>query len=450
MPTTLWKLSIQSLFFAVALLVTLATPTTTLAAEIICQKAFATDSAATSPLFKDFLKQPLESRDHADRMSDVLTQPDFSKIIKGKVTSEMSMDERVSVVHNLEISKIMAAPGHRKLRNPKQVAGLKDYILTSKGGNFAHDPILLNVITDAHGNVKSVDLWNAHHRLVAYLMAGYKKLGDVPQENITVLVNGHNPNGEKWGHYLPIGGIDSASAKDYTAVPAGGEIRVGTVNVDGSRSNFELGSRNSIGQLLKNTMETKPTKVGVYFGTFDPVHEGHIAAAKAALERYGLDEVVMVPNINSIKKPNATSAEHRLEMTAIRVNKEKGLNLYTGPSDVIINQFGRDPFFERINQSYGTTEIYQIIGSDSFKSSVEENNITDKSNRRFIVIPREPGEVIDVPANMQSIVTVTEPVYPMSLSSTKIRNQLKGDQQPPTAELDNDVFSYLKRFFLYQ
>ncbi|MBO9668309.1 MAG: nicotinate-nicotinamide nucleotide adenylyltransferase [Bdellovibrio sp.] len=382
-------------------------------------------------------------------MSDLIEQPVFSKV-KGSVTSSMSQAERLNAIQDVVIESIVAAPGHRQLRNPKQVVKLKEYILSSKGGDFVHDPILLNLITDANGNIKSVDLWNAHHRLVAYSLAEYKKIGDIPAANILVLVNGYKTESERWGHYLSIGGIDSAATQSYSPVTPGGEIRVGTVNVGGERSNFELGSRNTLGRLLKNTMNATPTKVGVYFGTFDPVHEGHVAVAKAVREKYNLDEVIIVPNIVSINKPNATSAQHRLDMLRIRLGKEKGLNLYTGASGEIINQFGRDPFIERITQIYGATEVFQIIGSDSFKSSLESNSINPSSNRNFIVVPRDATEKIDVPEDLTHLVHVSGVADPMGLSSTLIRKIIKGNEKPDSTMLDDDVYRYVIENALYK
>ncbi|WP_413575224.1 nicotinate-nicotinamide nucleotide adenylyltransferase [Bdellovibrio sp. HCB290] len=422
----------------------------TYGAEPRCGGVFLnTPTSPQSPLWNDLLKEPLVNRDRADRLSDLIEQPQFSKA-KGSVNAGMSQADRLNAVRELAIENIVAAPGHRQLRNPKQVTNLKEYILNSKGGDFAHDPILLNLITDAAGGIKSVDLWNAHHRLVAYSLAGYKNIGDLPSQNILILINGYKAESEQWGHFLSIGGIDSAATNSYSTVPVGGEIRVGTVSVDGGRSNFELGSRNTIGRLLKNTMDATPTKVGVYFGTFDPVHEGHIAVAKTIRERYGLDEVIMVPNIDSINKPNASSPTHRLDIMKIRVGKEKGINLYTGASNVIINQFGRDPFIERMTQLYGATEVFQIIGSDSFISSLAAKSISESSNRKFIVVPRDATEKIDVPDNLKPLVQVTSLADPMGVSSTLIRKLIKANEQPPKAILDEDVYRYVIRNDLYR
>ncbi len=57
-------------------------------------------------------------------------------------------------------------------------------------------------------------------------------------------------------------------------------------------------------------------KIGIFGGSFDPVHHGHLVLARDAWERFGLDEVRMVPAArNPLKaRPGAASPEHRLAM----------------------------------------------------------------------------------------------------------------------------------------
>ncbi len=66
-------------------------------------------------------------------------------------------------------------------------------------------------------------------------------------------------------------------------------------------------------------------RIGIFGGTFDPIHNGHLAAAQAALELLGLDRVVFVP---AARPPHKTgrrlaAAEHRLTMVnlAVRGNR---------------------------------------------------------------------------------------------------------------------------------
>jgi nicotinate-nucleotide adenylyltransferase len=58
-------------------------------------------------------------------------------------------------------------------------------------------------------------------------------------------------------------------------------------------------------------------------GTFDPIHVGHVAAAKTAIECARLDRVLFMPSGQPPHRPAAAaSAEHRLEMTRLATSDE--------------------------------------------------------------------------------------------------------------------------------
>jgi nicotinate-nucleotide adenylyltransferase len=63
------------------------------------------------------------------------------------------------------------------------------------------------------------------------------------------------------------------------------------------------------------------TRIGVYGGTFDPIHVGHLAAAEAVRETQQLDRIVFVPNWQQPLKPNTpkASAAQRLAMVKLAV-----------------------------------------------------------------------------------------------------------------------------------
>lgn len=290
--------------------------------------------------------------------------PEFENI-KGCGTFSSHM-ERFDSIKNISISNIIAASGHNVLRNPFQLDDLSNHIKSCNGGCFKHDPILINIVTEEENRVVSVDLWNAHHRMVAYIKSGYRLISDLDPSNLTILVNGHDFNGELFAHFVSVAGIDIESFRSFHVLPPGGYIRNGTLSVDGRLSNFELGSRNTIGQLYKNTFHPGQHRVGIYFGTFDPIHEGHIANIMTAITKMNLTEVVLVPNIRTPHKPGATPINHRKEMIAIRIRNEDRINLYTASSGEVIDRFGRTPFVERIGHIYTTGNLYQIVGTDSY------------------------------------------------------------------------------------
>ncbi len=68
-------------------------------------------------------------------------------------------------------------------------------------------------------------------------------------------------------------------------------------------------------------------KIGILGGTFDPIHGGHIRAARAAREMLGLGRVLLVPGARPPHKDTGpfASAEDRLEMVRIATRHEAGL-----------------------------------------------------------------------------------------------------------------------------
>ena len=53
-------------------------------------------------------------------------------------------------------------------------------------------------------------------------------------------------------------------------------------------------------------------RIGLFGGSFDPVHEGHLHVARAAAERFGLDRIVFVPAAQSPFKPDQRPAAGEL------------------------------------------------------------------------------------------------------------------------------------------
>src|SRR3990167_415541 len=72
------------------------------------------------------------------------------------------------------------------------------------------------------------------------------------------------------------------------------------------------------GEYTKSSMMKK---IGIFAGTFDPVHEGHIAFAYAALEQ-GLEKVMFLPEPRPRRKQGVRALEHRIAMVQLAVAKE--------------------------------------------------------------------------------------------------------------------------------
>ena len=61
------------------------------------------------------------------------------------------------------------------------------------------------------------------------------------------------------------------------------------------------------------------TRIGAYFGAFDPIHENHVAVAKHALAAHGLDAVYLVSNTDNPRKPFVSSLRDRAALIDARL-----------------------------------------------------------------------------------------------------------------------------------
>ncbi len=108
-------------------------------------------------------------------------------------------------------------------------------------------------------------------------------------------------------------------------------------------------------------------KLGVLGGTFDPVHRGHIAMARAAREALGLDKVMLVPAGRPMSAKNAplTGARHRLAMLRLAAVGEPGLEVSTIETDRPGPSYTVDTLAALRGEYGDAAEIYFILGDDS-------------------------------------------------------------------------------------
>ena len=109
-------------------------------------------------------------------------------------------------------------------------------------------------------------------------------------------------------------------------------------------------------------------RVGIYGGTFDPVHNGHLEVARRVLHFFALDEVIFVPACVPPHKRNAsiTSAFHRFAMVALATEADRGLLVSTVELDAPDRPYAVNTV-ERLRETFGDqTELFFIVGADSW------------------------------------------------------------------------------------
>ncbi len=129
-------------------------------------------------------------------------------------------------------------------------------------------------------------------------------------------------------------------------------------------------------------------KIGIFGGTFNPIHFGHLRAAEEVAQTF-LNKVIFIPtNITSNKKMPGINPEKRIEMINIAIKNHKKFE----SSDIEIKRGGFSYSYDTIVQLekiYPPDELYFIVGIDTYldiKNWKNAAGILDKIN--FIVVSR--------------------------------------------------------------
>ena len=132
-------------------------------------------------------------------------------------------------------------------------------------------------------------------------------------------------------------------------------------------------------------------KIGILGGTFDPIHAGHLAAARVAMDCAGLDEVLFIPSATPPHRgPADASADERLEMARLATAGEPRFEV----SDVEVRRGGKSFTSETVRElkrSHPHDQLFLILGWDAarlFSSWHDPDRI--RAGASIVVIGR-PG-----------------------------------------------------------
>lgn len=131
------------------------------------------------------------------------------------------------------------------------------------------------------------------------------------------------------------------------------------------------------------------TRVGVFGGTFDPVHVGHLAIGLAALQSARLDRIVFVPARRSPLKdvPPAASAADRLAMLEAATKDEPRFSV----SRVELEREGPSYTVDTLDALSAEGELFLILGSDALAELSRWRSPERIRSLATILVARRPG-----------------------------------------------------------
>lgn len=180
-------------------------------------------------------------------------------------------------------------------------------------------------------------------------------------------------------------------------------------------------------------------------GTFDPIHNAHLAIAEAARDEYALDRVLLIPAAHPPHKAGRSTAgyEHRYRMVELACRGRRALEasrLEEGEGKSYSMQT-----IERVRASLASSDrLYFLIGADAFAEVRSWYRWEDVLQAvEFIVVAR-PGHDYQVPPG-----GIAHPLRSVDLpvSSSAIRETLARGEVP--RELPAPVAAYIQKHGLY-
>jgi len=191
-------------------------------------------------------------------------------------------------------------------------------------------------------------------------------------------------------------------------------------------------------------------KVGLYFGTFNPIHIGHLAIANHMVEFSDLDEVWMVvtPHNPHKKKSTLLADHHRLEMVYRATEAYDNIK----PSNI---EFGLPQPNYTVNtlahleEKYPDYQFALIMGEDNLNTLHKwKNNEVILERFEVFVYPRVTSTTIKEEfKNHPKITKVDAPI--MEISSTFVRNAVKNGKRI-TPLLPQKVWEYIDEMNFYK
>ncbi|MCA0131416.1 nicotinate (nicotinamide) nucleotide adenylyltransferase [Winogradskyella alexanderae] len=191
-------------------------------------------------------------------------------------------------------------------------------------------------------------------------------------------------------------------------------------------------------------------KIGLYFGTFNPIHVGHLTIANHLVENSDLDQIwfVVTPQSPFKKKSSLLDDHQRLEMVYLATKDYDKLR----PCDIEFSLKQPNYTIDTLTylfEKYPEHKFCLIMGEDNLKSFHKWKNYQQiLENHSIYVYPRlTEGKLETQFENHPKIFNISAPI--MELSSTFIRKEIKAGRSIKPM-LPDKVWKYIDEMNFYK
>jgi nicotinate-nucleotide adenylyltransferase len=193
----------------------------------------------------------------------------------------------------------------------------------------------------------------------------------------------------------------------------------------------------------------RPERIGLFGGSFDPVHNAHLALAQSALAALKLDELRWIPAGQAYQKARPLSdARHRAAMVALAILDEPRFVL----DDSELNRDGPSYTLDTVRAAQAAApdaQWFLIIGADQYAGLHTWKDWPELLARVTLAVANRPGAVPPVDAAVLRAPHRVVPLPMLDISSTEVRQRVAAGQ-PVDALVPPQVARYIESHALYR
>lgn len=155
--------------------------------------------------------------------------------------------------------------------------------------------------------------------------------------------------------------------------------------------------------------------LGILGGTFDPVHNAHLAMAQAALRHLALERILFIPTgTTRYRHPAVASGEHRVAMLRLALEASPGLEIDTRELQPGATGYTVDTL--RALHAEGKTQLCLLMGADQYAKLGSWHRPDEIARLARIAVFARPG--IQLNQEVELI-----PMQPMPISASDVRRR---------------------------
>ncbi|MEM1179788.1 MAG: nicotinate (nicotinamide) nucleotide adenylyltransferase [Acidobacteriota bacterium] len=197
-------------------------------------------------------------------------------------------------------------------------------------------------------------------------------------------------------------------------------------------------------------------RIGLYGGSFDPIHRGHVEPVRAAATALELDRVLYLPTAQPPHKRGRRLAPawRRFAMVELALLDEPDFEV--DPFEMTADVAYTIETVEHFERQFPEGEFFLIVGADSFIALETWHRGAELAARVQLAVLVRRGSTLDVRslAEPQRLALGRGRVHriepaPHPASSTEIRRRLAVGEPPPEGWLEPAVLNYVQKYGLY-